>query len=75
MKSIKGAFFIETSAKNNNKINELFFKAAETMYQFFKISNDFRNLVKPERSTFNANNFQSKRFSLEEPVDRTSKNQ
>lgn len=47
MKSIKGAFFIETSAKNNCKIDELFTKAAETMFQFFKISHDFQMLVKP----------------------------
>jgi len=28
MKSIKGAFFIETSAKDDIKVDELFFKAA-----------------------------------------------
>jgi len=51
MKKVKGAFFIQTSAKYNLKVDELFYKAAETMYKCFQISREFRNLVKPDRST------------------------
>jgi hypothetical protein len=51
MKTIQGAFFIETSAKEGDKVDELFNKAAETMYKFYEISKDYRDLVKPERAT------------------------
>jgi hypothetical protein len=51
MKSINGTFFIETSAKQSIKVEELFYKAAETMYKFYEISKDYRDLVKPERMT------------------------
>lgn len=47
MKSIQGAFFIETSSKNGDKVDELFYKAAETMFKFYEISKDYRDLVKP----------------------------
>ena len=52
MKSIKGAFFIETSALKNSKVGELFYKAAETMYKFYKVSPEFRSLVQPDRTSF-----------------------
>jgi hypothetical protein len=47
MKSVKGAFFIETSSKSGDKVEELFYKAAETMYKFYEISRDYRDLVRP----------------------------
>lgn len=51
LKSINGTFFIETSAKESIKVDELFHKAAETMYKFYDISKEYRDLVKPERMT------------------------
>ena len=51
MKSVNGTFFIETSAKQSIKVDELFYKAAETMFKFYSISKDYRDLVKPERMT------------------------
>ena len=36
MKDIGGAFFIEISSKNDEKVDELFQKAASTMFKAFQ---------------------------------------
>jgi hypothetical protein len=68
MKSVNGTFFIETSAKESIKVNELFFKAAETMFKFYDISKEYRDLVKPERMTMSVINAGNSRLTLSNSV-------
>lgn len=69
MKSVNGTFFIETSAKQSIKVEELFYKAAETMFKFYEISKDYRDLVKPERMTMSmAQHLPNSRITLSNSV-------
>jgi methylase of polypeptide subunit release factors len=69
MKSVNGTFFIETSAKQSIKVEELFYKAAETMFKFYEISKDYRDLVKPERMTMSmAHHLPNSRITLSNSV-------
>jgi hypothetical protein len=69
MKSVNGTFFIETSAKESIKVDELFYKAAETMFKFYEVSKDYRDLVKPERMTMSVlNQLPNSRITLSHSV-------